>query len=105
MSDIPEIPPQVLVYSEQAYAEANERLAAIVADVQRGIREREKLLGIKDDSFHYVWLRDFIINSIAREGSLVSAVILSAALFNLARAPRVEDPLAHLESEQREDEK
>lgn len=105
MSDIPEIPPPVLAYAEQAYAEANERLDSIIEDVRRSIGLREKLLEMKDDSFHYMWLRDFVINSIAANGSLVTAVVLSAALFKLARAPLADDPLAHLESEEREDNK
>ena len=100
MSDIPEIPPQILVHAEQAYAEANERLDSIIEDVRSAIELRTKLLAMKDDSYHYMWVRDFIINNIASSGSLVTAVVLSAALFKLARAPLAEDPLAHYEEKE-----
>jgi hypothetical protein len=93
-----DVPPELLIMCEQAYAEANERLNAILEDIERTIRLREKMLGIRDDSVHYVWLRDFIIGQIAKNGPQVTAIILSAALFRLARAPRVADPLEYLES-------
>src|SRR5258708_3357736 len=93
-----EIPPETLVYCEQAYAEANERLDGLVENIRDNIATRENVLGIKDDSYHYTWLRDFIINNIAANGSLVTAVVCSAALFKLARTPQTPDPLAHLES-------
>jgi hypothetical protein len=93
-----DVPPELLIMCEQAYAEGTERLNAILEDIERTIGLREKMLDIRDDSIHYVWLRDFIVKQIAENGSQMTAIVLSAALFKIARAPRVADPLEYLET-------
>lgn len=93
---MPDIPPDVTARCDRAHAEANERLDLILDNIRQTIDLRVKTYGDVDDSLHYIALRDFIMGRIALDGSLVTATVLSAALFKLARAPRATDSLEQL---------
>lgn len=98
------IDPEIQRRTEHAYAEATERLYAVVDALYGAIEAREDLLGVQDDSIHYLFVRDFIRDNIVRHGSMPTAAICAAALFKLARAPRTTyNPLAQYEKEMKDD--
>ena|ERR1700757_1585946 len=80
-------------YAEQAFAEANLRLDAIVVDMRAGIDKREKQYGVVSDASTYIALRDWIQLHMISQGPLVAAVVCAAAIFRLAREPQKADPL------------
>lgn len=93
---MPDIPLDLVAACEQAYAEANQRLDLVLEAVLQTIDLRVKEYGIVDDSIHYVAMRDWIMSRITMDGSMITATVLSAALFKLARAPRAADPLEQM---------